>query len=152
MKRVIKTLKSLVEQQEDEEVRAIYISGPHKLSDCYKKIEVDSVKWYSMDSKAQIKHVERFWRYRPTLDDQFDRPNLCGRKNPGFKRAFDRLDKKEKKSGKSFIFQDPTLRKRYRMSCSSVLWYRAWLIDVRKTLGIGYFQVKVLPTVYPFQG
>ena len=41
---VIKTFKSLVERQQDEEVRAIYRSGPYRLSDRYKTFEVDSVK------------------------------------------------------------------------------------------------------------
>ena len=41
---VIKTFKSLVERQQDEEVRAIYRSAPYRLSDRYKKFEVDSVK------------------------------------------------------------------------------------------------------------
>ena len=61
-----------MERQQDEEVRAIYRSGPYRLSDCYQKFEVDSVKWHSMDPEARMKHVERFRRYRPTLDDQFD--------------------------------------------------------------------------------
>ena len=46
---VTKTFKSLVEGQQDEEVRAIYRTGLNRLSDCYKKSEVDSVKWPSMD-------------------------------------------------------------------------------------------------------
>ena len=112
---VIKTFKSLVERQQDEEVRAIYRSGPYRLSDCYQKFEVDSVKWHSMDPEARMKHVEQFRRYRPTLDDQFDKPKSSGRKpsdrkrtrKPDFKSVFDRLDKKEKESRKSFTFQDP---------------------------------------------
>ena len=80
-----------------------------------KKFEVDSSKWHSMDPEARMKHVERFRRYRPTLDDQFDKPKSSGRKpsdrkrtrKPDFESAFDRLDKKEKESRKSFTFQDP---------------------------------------------
>ena len=49
---VIKTFKSLVERQQDEEVRAIYRSGPYRLSDRYKKFEVYSVKWHSIDPEA----------------------------------------------------------------------------------------------------
>ena len=80
MEGVIRTFKSLGERQQDEEVRAIYRSGPYRFSDRYKKFEVDSVKWYSMDPEAQIKHVERFQRYKSTLDDQFDKPKSSGRK------------------------------------------------------------------------
>ena len=115
MENVIKTFKSPVERQQDEEVRAIYRSGPYRLSEHYKKFEVDSVKWHSMDPEARTKHVERFRRYRPTLDDQFDKPKSSGRKpnyrkwtrKPDFESAFDWLDKNEKESRKSFTFQDP---------------------------------------------
>ena len=57
---VIKTFKSLVERPKYEEVRASYRSGPYRLSDRYKKFEVESVKWHSMDPEARMKHVERF--------------------------------------------------------------------------------------------
>ena len=104
-----------MERQQDEEVRAIYRSGPYRLSDCYQKFEVDSVKWHSMDPEARMKHVERFRRYRPTLDDQFDKPKSSGTKQsdrkrilklPDFESTFDRLDKNEKESRKSLTFQD----------------------------------------------
>ena len=49
---VIKAFKSLVERQQDEEVRAFYRSGPYRSSDHYKMFEVDSVKWHSMDPEA----------------------------------------------------------------------------------------------------
>ena len=115
-----KMLKSLVERQQNEEVRAIYRFGPYRLSHHYIKFEVDPLKWHSMDSEAWVKHAEWFLRYRPTLDDTFDRPKSSGRKpsdrkctgNPDFKGAFGWLDKMEKKSWKSFTFQDPiTLKK-----------------------------------------
>ena len=104
-----------MEKQQDEEVRAIYRSSPYRLSDRYKKFEVDSVKWHSMDPEARMKHVEQFRRYRLTLGDQFDKPKSSVRKpsdrkrtrKPDFEIAFDRLDKKEKESSKSFTFQDP---------------------------------------------
>ena len=68
-----------------------------------------------MNPEGRMKHVERFRRYRPTLDDQFDKPKSSGRKPSDRKRTrkldfesvFDRLDKKEKESRKSFTVQDP---------------------------------------------
>lgn len=42
-----------MERQEDKDVGAIYRFGPYKLSDCYKKFEVNSVKWPSMDPKLK---------------------------------------------------------------------------------------------------
>ena len=52
MEDAIKTFKPLVERQQDEEVRAIYRSGPYRLNDRYKKFEVDSVKWHAMDQES----------------------------------------------------------------------------------------------------
>ena len=67
-----------------------------------------------MDPEAQMKHVEQFRRYKPTLDDQFDKPKSSGRKpsdrkrarKPDFESAFDWLDKKKKERRKLFMFQD----------------------------------------------
>ena len=84
---VIKTFKSVVERQKDKEVRAIYRSGPYRLSDRYERFEVDSVKWHSMDPQAQMKHAKQFRRYRPALDDQFDKLKLSGRKLRDRKRS-----------------------------------------------------------------
>ena len=115
---VAKTFKSLVKRQQDEEVRAIYISGLYRLSDRYKNLEVGSIKWHSMDPEARMEHIERF--RRPTLDDQFNKPKSSGRKpidrkqtrKPDFESAFDWLSKNEKETGKSFTFHDPnTLEK-----------------------------------------
>ena len=181
---VIKTFKSLVERQQDEEVRAIYRSGPYRLSDCYQKFEVDSVKWHSMDPEARMKHVERFRRYRPTLDDQFDKPKSSGRKpsdrkrtrKPDFESAFDRLDKKEKESRKSFTFQDlnalekisyelffrsmvPRLVNRCQGNCGDKLLPADKDYLVVKSRGRisfmnrqGEMDSKLCPFVYPFQG
>ena len=68
-----------------------------------------------MDAKARMKYVEQFRSYKLTLDDQFDQPKSRGRKQsdrkrtrkPDLESTFERLEKKEKKSRKSFIFQDP---------------------------------------------
>ena len=184
MEDVIKTFKSLVERQQDEEVRAIYRSGPYRLSDCYQKFEVDSVKWHSMDPEARMKHVERFRRYRPTLDDQFDKPKSSGRKpsdrkrtrKPDFESAFDRLDKKEKESRKSFTFQDlnalekisyelffrsmvPRLVNRCQGNCGDKLLPADKDYLVVKSRGRisfmnrqGEMDSKLCPFVYPFQG
>ena len=54
----MKTFKSLVERQQDEEVRANYRFGPYRLSDRYKMFEVDSVKWHAMDPETRLNHVE----------------------------------------------------------------------------------------------
>ena len=85
------------------------------MSDCCQKLEVDSVEWHSVDPEARMKYVERFRRYRPTLDDQFDKLKSTGRKpsdrkrtrKPDLECAFDQQDKKEKESRKSLTFQNP---------------------------------------------
>ena len=68
-----------------------------------------------MESEVRMKHVERFWKYRLTLGDQFDKPKSSDRKRsdrkptrkPDFESAHDWQDKKEKDIRKSFTFQDP---------------------------------------------
>ena len=68
-----------------------------------------------MDPLTWMKHFEQFRSYKPTLDDYFDEPNSSKRKPIGrkwtrklyFESSFDRLDKKEKQSWKSFTLQDP---------------------------------------------
>ena len=97
--------------------RPPYRSRWHRLSDCYKKFEIDPVKCHSMDPEGRMKHAERFWRYSLTLDDQSDKPkSRSSSRKPSdekrtrkqdFESAFDRLDKKKKESRKSFTFQDP---------------------------------------------
>ena len=121
---VMKRFKSLEERQQDEEVRAIYWSGPYRLSDHYKRFEVDSVKWHSMDPEVQMKHVERFQRYRPTLDDQFHQPKSSGRKpsdrnrirKPDFKSVLTGWTKGKRRAENRLPSRIPKPRKRYRMS------------------------------------
>ena len=68
-----------------------------------------------MDPEAQMKHVERFRRYKPTLDEHFDILKSSCRKltdrkrtrKPDFESAFERLGKNEKESRKSCTLQDP---------------------------------------------
>ena len=69
-----------MERQQDGEVKAIYRFRLHRMSDSYKKFQVHSVKEHLMDPKARMKHVEQFWIYTPTLDDQFDKSKSSGRK------------------------------------------------------------------------
>ena len=45
---VINTLKKIIDRQQDDEVRAIYGSGPYKLSREYDKFSIDNLKWHSM--------------------------------------------------------------------------------------------------------
>ena len=125
---VMKRFKSLEERQQDEEVRAIYWSGPYRLSDHYKRFEVDSVKWHSMDPEVQMKHAERFQTYRSTLDDQFHQPKSSGRKpsdrnrirKPDFESALTGWTKGKRRAGNRLPSRMPKPRKRYRMSYFSV--------------------------------
>ena len=69
-----------------------------------------------MYPEAQVRYVEQFQRYKPAVDDQFDKPKSSDRKlsdrrwtrRPDCESAFDWLDKKEKVSRKLFTFQDPS--------------------------------------------
>ena len=88
-----------MERQQDEGVQAIYISDPYRLSACYKKFEVHSVKWHVVDLETQMKHVEQFRSHKPILDYQFDKPKSSSGKpsdrkrtrKPDFESAFDQL-------------------------------------------------------------
>ena len=42
-----------MERQEEKDMGAIYRFGPYKLSDCYRKFEVNFVQWHSMDPKLK---------------------------------------------------------------------------------------------------
>ena len=77
---VISTLKSLVRRQEDDKIKAIYGSGPYRLSQPFKKFAIDPIKWHNMNLQKRIKHVEQFRKYNPKLEDHFVKPALSGRK------------------------------------------------------------------------
>ena len=61
--------KSLVKRQEDDEIKAIYGSGPYRLSQPFKKFAIDSINWHNMNPQKRIKHVEQFRKYSPKLED-----------------------------------------------------------------------------------
>ena len=70
-----------------------------------------------MDPEARMKHVERFRRYKPILEDKFNKTKSNGRKlsdrkpnrRADFESAFGRLDEKEKQNRKLFTFHDPSI-------------------------------------------
>ena len=99
-----------------------------------------------MDPKAQMKHAERFLRYMPILDSQFDNPKssarkLSDRKESQISKVFLTGWKRMiRKAGNRLPSRIPMHRKRYRASYFSVPRYRAWLIDARETVGISCFR------------
>ena len=112
-----------------------------------------------------MKHVKR--RYRPTLDDQFDKQKSSGR-TPS--------DKNENDTRKPFTFQDskapekisyelffhsvvPRLVNRCQGSCGDKLFPvgKEGYFVVKSRGGINFMNKQgemdsILPTVYPFQG
>jgi len=77
---VVFTLKSLVQRQQDDEIRALYGSGPYKLDKKYKRFSIDSIRWHSMSPEKRKKHVKAFRQYIPTLEDKFRKPTRSGKK------------------------------------------------------------------------
>ena len=77
---VIATVKSLVTRQEDDEVRAIYGSGPYRLNKPFKKFEVDSIKWHRMDPLKRKKHVDQFQKYSSNIEKHFQKSESSERK------------------------------------------------------------------------
>ena len=67
---LISTFKKLVDRQEGDEVRAIYGSGPYRLSAQYAKFQMHSMKWHSSDAKKRRKHVPLFWQHMPTMEQK----------------------------------------------------------------------------------
>ena len=84
---VINTIKALVERQQADEIRALYGSGPYRLSKAFERFTVDSVKWHSYEPERRRRHVEKFRAYRPGLEDQFTKPKASGRKPNEMKRT-----------------------------------------------------------------
>ena len=106
---VIDTLRKIVEQQQQDEIRAPYGSGSYKLSKEYFRFSVDCLKWYSMSLKEKKKHMLAFRSYKPLLEDQFKKPKQSGRKpsdrtckrKPEPETLIGRLEDREKRPEKS---------------------------------------------------
>ena len=77
---IVGTLKTLTERQQNDKVRALYGSGPYYLSQNYRRFQVDSVQWHSMNAKKKMKHVEDevFLTVLPSLDKHFPKPSTSG--------------------------------------------------------------------------
>ena len=115
---VINTSK-IIERQQDDQVRAIYGSGPYKLSNEYNKFSIDNVKWHSMTLEERKKHVLAFRNYNPSLEDKFIKPAKSGRKpshqtrkrKPEPDVLINRLENKGKRSGKKVQIEDPNAKR-----------------------------------------
>ena len=90
---VISTLQKLVVRQKNDEIKAIYGSGPYSLSKQYSKFKIDSMKWHFMAGDFRRKHVKKFRMYKPTLDDEYVKPKKSGKKpSEGGKRIRKQLE------------------------------------------------------------
>ena len=69
----------MLRQQEDE-IKALYGSGPYRLSTPFKKFLKDSVVFHNMSPENRRKYVQRFRNYQPNLEDSFTKPAGSGRK------------------------------------------------------------------------
>ena len=83
---VIETIKVMIERQQDDEIRALYSSGPYRLADAYKHFEKDSVKWHSLSQEQRLKHVKKFHACHPTPEKLYQKPKMSGRKPSDRKR------------------------------------------------------------------
>ena len=101
IKEVISTLQAIVKQQQRDEIRAIYGYGLYRLSNAYKKFEVEAVKWHVMETKNRMKHAANFRKYSPPLEEYFNKSVKSGRKPSESKRRIKRdadivIDRMEK--------------------------------------------------------
>ena len=76
--KIVRTLKTLIERQQNDEVRALYGSEPYHLSQSYKRFQVDLVRWHSMNATKKMKHVPSFRQYVPSLNEHFLKPGTSG--------------------------------------------------------------------------
>ena len=67
---VISTLKKIIGREQDDEGRAIYSSGPYKLSNEYNKFSIDNLKWHSMTSEERKKTRVSVQKLQPVLRRQ----------------------------------------------------------------------------------
>ena len=90
---IVGTLKTLIEREQNDNVRALYGSRPYHLSQSYRRFQVDSVQWHTMNPKKKMKHVTSFRYYVPSLNEHFPKPSTgdrilnerdSERKNPKF--------------------------------------------------------------------
>ena len=104
-----------MKKQQDNEVRAIYGSGPYKLSNEYNKFWIGNLKWHSMTLEERKKHVLAFRNYNPSLEDRFIKPaksstkssNQSRKRKPEPEVLSNRLENKGKRSGKKVKIKDP---------------------------------------------
>ena len=83
---VLQTLQALVNRQENDEIMALYGSGPYRLSGPYKKFQRDSVVFHNMSIKEKERLIRSFRSYSPNLGDNFRKPESSGRKPSQTKR------------------------------------------------------------------
>ena len=77
---VIKSFQSLINDQETDEVRALYGAGRYELAQSYKRFMVDSAKWHGWSEQRRLQHISAFRSFQPGLADSFKRPKKSGRK------------------------------------------------------------------------
>ena len=76
----VSTLKEMVDRQEEDEVIAIYGSGPYHLSTQYAKFQMDSVKWHSLDAKKRRKNASLFQQHNPAMAQEFKKAQKSGKR------------------------------------------------------------------------
>ena len=78
---VIKNLKWPSDQQDTEEVRALYDAGSYIVNEPYKKFLVQSNEWHSWNDSRKRDHVKKFRQYVPCMSDRFSESKNSGRKS-----------------------------------------------------------------------
>ena len=54
-----------------------------RLSPEYQRFEVDSARWHNWEERTHQNHVMKFWQFKPSFSDEFERPSNAERK-PNF--------------------------------------------------------------------
>jgi len=73
------TLKTIIDRQYNDEVRALYGSGPYTVSKPFQKF-IEPIRWHFWSDSKRKAHVERFRKAIPTKSELFSKPKKSGRK------------------------------------------------------------------------
>ena len=130
---VINTLEKMIERQQDDEVRAIYGSGPYKLSNEYNRFLMDNLNWHSMT--LENVHVLAFRNYNPSLEDNFIKPAKSGRKPSDQARKrkqepdvlINWLESQGKQSQKKYRWQ---IQMQKELFCTNCFWDLWWITEI----------------------
>ena len=81
---VNKSVSTLIQQSQIEEIRDLYGAGHYELATTHKRFVIDSTRCHNLPKKCLTSHVDAFQNFRPGLANTFGKSKTAGRK-PSFR-------------------------------------------------------------------